>query len=145
MFRSAITPSLSLLVVALVNPLFTVRAEAVELEHFFCEAKGTTTYTDAAGDQPATEKVDIRLMATVDERNGYVRTREPIDEDTWDAWGPWCAAIFDGEEVQLYQQILHTNTEVTIFRKSGTFFFFTSQSRVFPKFFVKAQGTCMSY
>ena len=144
MLRSAIASSVSLLV-ALTNPLLAARAEAVELEHFFCEAKGTTTYTDAAGDQPATEKVDIRLMATVDERNGYARTREPIDEGTWDAWGPWGAAIFEGEGVQLYQQILHTKTEVAIFRKSGTFFFLTSQSRVFPKFLVKAQGTCMSY
>lgn len=84
-------------------------------------------------------------MAMVNESNGNARIREPVDEDTWDPWGPWGAAIFDGEGVQLYQQILHTKTEVTIFRKSGKFYFLTSQSREFPKFLVTAQGACTRY
>ena len=145
MLRSALASSISLLAIALANPLLTANADETGLEHFWCEAKGTTTFTDGPGDQPATEKVDVRLMATVDEANRNARIREPVDEDTWDPWGPWGAAIFDGEGVQLYQKILHTTTEVTIFRKSGKFYFLTSQSREFPKFLVTAQGTCVRY
>ena len=78
------------------------------------------------------------LMVTVDEPNRNVRISRPYSEDM----DPWGAAIFDGEAVQLSQQILHTQTEVTILRKSGKFYYARNQARVFPKFSETGEGVC---
>lgn len=77
-------------------------------------------------------------MVTVDEPNGNLRISLPYSEDM----DPWGIGIFDRESVQLHQQILHTQTEVTILRMSGKFYYSRNQSRLFPKFSTTDEGVC---
>ena len=152
MLRSAITSTVSLLAIALANPLLNANAQRAGGEFFWCEAKGFTTFTDAAGNQPPREKAEIRLMVEVDEPNGNVKFREPIEGDDWGPWGPWRPAIFDRdasgrwEGLELWEQIMNTKTEFTIFRnEGGKFGFMRTQSTVFPKFVTIAEGACRRY
>ena len=138
MLRYAISSVASLLVIALTNSPLTANAGEAQLEHFLCKAAGTVTFTDAEGFQPVAEEINVVLMVTVDEPNRNVRISRPYSEDM----DPWGAAIFDGEAVQLNQQILHTQTEVTILRKSGKFYYARNQARVFPKFSETGEGAC---
>tara|TARA_Y100000746_G_scaffold129904_1_gene111204 strand:- start:183 stop:617 length:435 start_codon:yes stop_codon:yes gene_type:complete len=138
MLRSAITSTVSLLAIALANPPFPANAGDAGLELFQCKASGTITMTDAPGFQPVSEEINVELIIEVDELNGNVRINRPYSEDM----DPWGAAIFDGEVVQFNQQILHTQTEVTILRKSGKFYYGRKQSRVFPKFSTSGEGVC---
>ena len=122
MLRSAITSTVSLLALAIANPLLTANAQRAGGEFFWCEAKGFTWMTDAAGNQPPGEEAEIRLMVEVDEPNGNLKFREPTEGDNWSPWRP---AIFDRdafgrwEGLELSEQIMHTKTEFTIFRNEG--------------------------
>jgi hypothetical protein len=138
MLRSGITSTISFLLIVFANPLLTANAGEAGLEHFNCKAVGTITFTDEPGFQPVSAEINVALMVTVDEPNGNVRISRPYSEDM----DPWGAAIFDGEAVQLHQQILHTQTVVTILRKSGKFYYAKNQSRVFPKFSTTGEGVC---
>tara|TARA_B100000674_G_scaffold424323_1_gene377401 strand:- start:162 stop:596 length:435 start_codon:yes stop_codon:yes gene_type:complete len=138
MLRLATTSSVSLLAIAIANSPFIVNAGDAGLELFQCKASGTITMTDAPGFQPVSEEINVELMVEVDELNGNARINRPFSEDM----DPWGAAIFDGEAVQFNQQILHTQTEVTILRKSGKFYYGRKQSRVFPKFLTTGEGVC---
>ncbi|QNI73596.1 putative conserved secreted protein [Synechococcus sp. NOUM97013] len=149
MLRSTITSTVSLLVIALANPLLNANAQRAGGEFFLCEAKGFTWITDATGNEPPGEEVEIRLMVEVDEPNGNVKFSEPIKGDDWSPWRP---AIFDRDEfgrwegLELSEQIMHTKTEFTIFRHEGVKFdFMRTQSTVFPKFLTIAEGDCSRY
>ncbi len=151
MLRSAITSTASLLAIALVNPLFNANAQRAGGEFYWCEAKGFTDITDAAGNHLPSEKAEIWLMVEVDEPNGNVKFREPIEGDDWGPWGPWRPAIFDRdasgrwEGVELWEKIMNTKTEFTISRNEGGFGFMRTQSTVFPKFSTIAEGVCSRY
>ena len=67
MLRSAITSAASLLVIAFTNPLLTANAEGHGTEFYWCESKGFTTFTDAAGNQSTREKAEIWLLVEGDE------------------------------------------------------------------------------
>ena len=146
MLRSAITSTVSLLAIALANP------QMARAEFFWCAAKGFTWTADAAGNDLQEEKAEIRLMVQVDGPNGNVKYREPIEGDDWGPWGPWRPAIFDRdasgrwEGLELWEQIMNTKTEFTIFRnEGGKFGFMRTQSTVFPKFVTIAEGACRRY
>ena len=147
MLRSAITSAASLLAIALTNPLLTANAGEVGIEHFQCKAAGNITMTDEEDFQPVSEEITVALQVEVDEPNGNVRINQPYSQEM----DPWGAAIFDRDAsgrwvaVEFYQQILHTQVELTILRKSGKFYYATNQSRVFPKFSETAEGVCRRY
>ena len=149
--RSAITSTVSLLVIALTNPLLTANADEAGTEFYWREAKEITTFTELAGNETPRENLDIRLMVKVDEQNGNAKFREPVDGDDWGPWGHWRPALFDRtgsqrwEAVQLTQQILHTKTEFTMFRNNGKFYVMRTQSRVSPKFETEGIGACRPY
>ena len=151
MFRSAITSTVSLLAIALVNPLLNANAQRAGGEFYWCEAEGFTDITDAAGNHPSSEKAEIRLMVEVDGPNGNVKFSEPIDGDDWGPWGPWRTAISDRDasgrwkEVELMEKVMNTRTEFTISRNEGGFGFMRTQSTVFPKFLTIAEGACRRY
>ena len=151
MLRSAITSTVSLLAVALVNPLSNANAQRSGGEFYWCEAEGFTDITDAAGNHLPSEKAEIRLMVEVDGPNGNVKFSEPIDGDDWGPWGPWRTAISDRDasgrwkEVELMEKVMNTRTEFTISRNDGGFGFMRTQSTVFPKFLTIAEGACRRY
>lgn len=152
MLRSAITSTVSLLAIALANPLLNANAQRAGGEFFWCEAKGYTEITDAAGNFLPSEKAEIRLMVEVDEPNGNVKFREPIEGDDWGPWGPWRPAIFGRDAsgrwygLELWEHIMNTKTEFRIFRnEGGKFVFVRTQSTVFPKSLTIAEGACRRY
>ena len=151
MLRSAITSAASLLAIALANPLLDANAQRAGGEFFWCEAKGYTDITDAAGNFLPSEKAEIRLMVEVDGPNGNVKFREPIAGDDWGPWGPWRTAISDRDAsgrwkgVELMEKIMNTRTQFTITRNEGRFGFMRTQSTVFPKFLTIAEGACRRY
>ena len=151
MLRSAITSTVSLLAIALVNPLLNANAQRAGGEFYWCEAEGFTDITDAAGNHPSSEKAEIRLMVEVDGPNGNVKYTEPIEGDDWGPWGPWRTAISDRDafgrwkEVELMEKVMNTRTEFTISRNEGGFGFMRTQSTVFPKFLTIAEGACRRY
>ena len=83
MHRSAITSTVSLLAIALTNPLLIANAQGSGTEFFWCAAKGFTWTKDAAGNDLREEKAEIRLMVQVDGPNGNVKYSEPIEGDDW--------------------------------------------------------------
>ena len=152
MLRSAITSCVSLLAITLAYPLLNANAQRAGGEFFWCEAKGFTWITDAAGNHLPEKKAEIRLMVEVDGPNGNVKYREPIEGDNWGPWGPWRTAISDRyadgswKEVELIEEIMNTKTEITILKdEGGKFAFVRTQSTVFPKFLTGAEGECRRY
>ena len=148
MLRSAITSTVSLLAIALTNPLLTAHAGEVGLEHFQCKAAGTITMTDEEDFQPVSEEITVALQVEVDEPNGNVRINQPYSQEM----DPWGAAIFDRdasgrwEGLELWEHIMNTTTEFRIFRnEGGKFVFVRTQSTVFPKSSTIAEGACRRY